>query len=193
MSDVLRAQRILDLAWADLPAHQRLLLENIGCTQRLAVASPLGSEVSALYLSADLGSLAASGRSRLDEALGVWVPALRLLVVNAAHPALEGLDEPSREHALAWVAWHEWGHALALNRASGEDVANGRRLLDGAPTGVSQFIRAARYRNREVTHELVAEMYALLMARRRRGATDKPKWLEEDLWELVTRTTDWTE
>lgn len=104
----------------------------------------------------------------------------------------EGLDDPTYEAALARIAWHEWGHALSVTRATGEDVTAGRRLLDLAPPAIADFIRRAGYGARENTHELVAELYALLMARRRRAQTGKPVWLHDQLYDLVRRLTGWT-
>ncbi len=92
----------------------------------------------------------------------MWIAELRLVLINAAHPALADLDDRSYEAMLARVAWHEWAHALSVVRASQEDVAAGERLITLAPDGVAGFIRRAGYRRSEYTHELVAEIYALL-------------------------------
>lgn len=89
------------------------------------------------------------------------------------------------------TAWHEWGHALSVVRCSEEDRAAGRKLLDLAPTGLQESIRQAGYRSADYTHELVAETYALLLARRRRGATGRPSWLDGEIYNLVKRATDW--
>lgn len=124
-------------------------------------------------------------------AVGVWVPSLKLVLLNAAHPALIGLDDASYEAVLARTAWHEWGHALSVARASVDDIANGGALLDLAPEGVAEFIRNGNYRSYEYTHELVAECYALLMSRRRRGQGGRPPWLADEIYELVRRVTGW--
>lgn len=50
--DLERAQQIVDLAWQDLPAAHRALLEAIGADQRRAVDRPLGQEVASLRRSA---------------------------------------------------------------------------------------------------------------------------------------------
>ncbi len=81
------------------------------------------------------------------------------------------------------------GHALSMYRADAEDVARGEELLALAPVGIAKNIRSGGYRRREIVHELVANLFALLMARRKAGGTGKPDWLEEQLWNLVTRTT----
>jgi hypothetical protein len=92
-------------------------------------------------------------------------------VVDVGHPQLVGLGERTAEAFIARIAWHEWGHALSLARCSPEDVSAGSRLLELAPDGVRETIRSAAYRRRDYTHELVAEIYALLIARHRRQAS----------------------
>ena len=67
------------------------------------------------------------------------------------------------------------------------------RLLDLAPEGVRDGIRRAGYRRREYAHELIAEVYALLMARRRRGQVGKPPWLDDEIYEFVRRVCGWSE
>ena len=66
-------------------------------------------------------------------------------------------------------AWHEWGHALSIGLCSAEDIAAGRRLLELAPEVIRESIRKGGYRSSQYTHELVANVYALLMIRRRQG------------------------
>jgi hypothetical protein len=116
-----------------------------------------------------------------------------VVLLNAKHDKFEGLNSDSFEAALARVAWHEWGHALSLDRATQEDVSEGPSLLRHAPGGIAETIRGGGYGSREITHELVAEIYALLMARRRRGVGGKPPWLADDLWALIVRVTEWSE
>lgn len=185
------SQEILNLAWEDQPRPQRVLLESIGCTQRRALSRPLGAEIAMLYSSAGHRSLPGAARRRLDAAIGVWVPELRVVLLNDSHPAFDDLDHSSYEAAIARVAWHEWGHALSLHRASDADVSDGPLLVATAPVGIAQVVRAGDYRDHDLVHELIAEIYSLLMARRRRGARGKPEWLNDRLWEVVTRTTDW--
>ena len=89
--------------------------------------------------------------------------------------------------------WHEWGHALSLARATTSDVAAGEYLLGLAPSGVGEYIRGQGYRQRQYTHEVIAEIYALLMARRRRGETGRPPWLDDELYDLLRRVCGWNE
>lgn len=186
------AEQIVRFAWQDLAAHDRQLLQNIGASQWQITTDALGQVVDYLWRSAGSARLPPSAVAELDRSAGVWIAELRLVVINAAHPALADLDDPSYEAMLARVAWHEWAHALSVVRADQDDVAAGERLVALAPEGVAGFIRRAGYRRSEYTHELVAEIYALLMSRRRRGQTGQPKWLDDEIYELVRRVSGWS-
>jgi hypothetical protein len=118
---------------------------------------------------------------------------LRLILVHASHPKLAGLDDATYEAFIARTAWHEWGHALSIVRCTPEDIAAGRRMLDLAPAGIREGIRDAGYRSSNYTHELVAETYALLMARHRRKASGRPLWLNNEIYNLVMRVTGWSD
>ena len=115
------------------------------------------------------------------------------MLVRLNHPHYEGLRRETVEQFLARVAWHEWGHALSLDRATDLDIEAGSNLLDLSPDAIERGIRSAGYGRKEFTHELVAETYALLMGRRQRGESGKPKWLAEEIWEMMKRVTEWTE
>jgi hypothetical protein len=186
-----RAKTLADLAWGDLPSDHRLLLANIGAAQRSVVDRPLGAYVDELLLSSGHPRLSARSRADLDRALGAWIEQLRLVVIDAGHPALVGLDDLSYEAMLVRAAWHEWGHALSLARATAADIAAGKQLANLAPAGVGEYIRRAGYRQRQYTHEVIAEIYALLMARRRRGEAGQPAWLDDRIYELVRRVCGW--
>jgi hypothetical protein len=118
---------------------------------------------------------------------------LRIIVVHAGHPKLAGLDDATYEAFIARTAWHEWGHALSVVRCTPEDIAAGHRMLDLAPPGIREGIRNAGYRPSNYTHELVAEAYALLMARHRRKASGRPLWLNNEIYNLVMRVTGWSD
>jgi len=188
-----RKQTVVDLAWRDLPPDHRLLLQNIGADERQVVDTPLGRYADDLLRSAGHTHLEAREQARLDEALGVWVAALNVVLIDAGHHQHAGLDDRTYEGALVRVAWHEWAHALGVVRATADDVAEGPRLLDRAPSGVREGIRCGGYRRRDYTHELIAETYALLMARRRRGQTGQPPWLDDAIYELVRRVCGWSQ
>jgi hypothetical protein len=182
---------IVKSAWGALPPAHRQLLESIGASQAAVVYEPLGATVDAMRQSADLRSLHPSTRRRLERALAVWVKDLKIVLINGGHPELAGLSPQSREQVIARLAWHEWGHALSLERCTPEDVAAGSRLLAIAPPGVRDGIRMAGYRAKDYTHEIVAETYALLMARRLRAGGEQPEWLDDRIYDLLKRVTEW--
>ncbi len=185
------AARVLGLAWADLPSGHRELLEAIGADGWDATARPLGTYADELLRSAGYPGLDLPARIGRDRARGLWIPELRVVLVNAVHPDYQGLDGPSCENALARVAWHEWGHALSLHGATREDLAAGQKLLDSLPSELADTIRLAGYLRREYTHEVVAEVYALLMVRRRKGVIGRPEWVSDQVNELIRRVVGW--
>jgi hypothetical protein len=152
------AEGIVKMAWAQLPPAHRQLLEEVGASQWAIVEEALGSPVHKLLRSAGHRGLSEKSRLQTDEAIAVWVPHLRIVVFNARHPVLAGLAPPESSRFLTRTAWHEWGHALSIARCTKEDLAAGPRLLDLAPTSVSNGIRGAGYLRSEYTHELVAEI-----------------------------------
>jgi len=188
-----QADRVVRSAWLSLPRDHRELLEEIGASQWQTADRPLGDAANRFLRSAGHPPLPDATRRELDDALGVWIPKLRIVLVDVGHPRLTDLDEKSREAFIAHIAWHEWGHALSVARCTPEDVSAGERLLDLAPAGVRDVIRAAAYRPRHYTHELVAETYALLIARRRRQASGRPPWLHDEIYKLMRRATGWSD
>jgi hypothetical protein len=193
VSEIERAQRVLHFAWLSLPTAHRALLESIGASQSQGVDQSLGRAADSFLRSAGHRGLSMATRHKLDLALGVWLQELRIILIDIGHPKLVGLDQATYEAFIMRTAWHEWGHALSVVRCSREDVAAGRTLLDLAPTGLRESIRQAGYRSNDYTHELVAEAYALLVARYRRGAAGRPSWLDHEIYSLVKRVTDWSD
>jgi hypothetical protein len=187
------ATRIVRLAWLRLPPAHRSLLEAVGASQWQIVNGPIGSIADDMLRSAGQPGLCPPARSRLDGALGAWVPGLQVLLINVGHAAVAGLDTKAYEAFVAHIAWHEWGHALSLARCSSDDVAAGDKLLASAPKGISEGIRSAGYGANNYTHEVVAETYALMMARRIRGHRDKPTWLDDKIYNLLKRVTGWVD
>jgi len=183
----------VQLAWRDLPSAHRQLLESVGAGQRRVVDQPLGMLVDDLLSSAGFATVSHRDRLELDRAAGVWVQQLQVVVIDAGHPALAELDDLTFEAMIARIAWHEWGHALSVVRTTADEVSAGGRLLDLAPEGVREGIRRGGYRHREYTYEVLAELYALLMSRRRRGQTGQPPWLHNELYELLRRVSGWNE
>lgn len=187
------ARRVMGRAWADLPSADRDALETIRAEQWDVTERPLGVYTDELRRSAGYASFPALELQREDAAAGIWIPELRLVLINVLHPSFRGLDKASLEWALARVAWHEWGHALAIHRATNEEVARGREILELIPKQMAENVRSADYRQREYTHEIVAEAYALLMIRRRQGVTGRPPWLAKEVYEIVRRVVGWSQ
>lgn len=121
-----------------------------------------------------------------DDALGVWMPELKLILINEAHPGLTSADTSTREALVTWAAWHEWGHALSVSGPP-HDPNEGVRLLGLAPEGIRERIRRANYPRGEYVHELTAETYALVMRERVEGRSGRPRWLPVEIYELMVR------
>ena len=187
------ARNIVERAWAALPAGDRRLLESIRADQWEVCRQPLGAYTDAMLRSADRGRLSAQEIARANAALGLWVPQLRVVLINEAHPAFDGLDPATLEWDLSRVAWHEWGHALSLDQATRRDIAAGERYLQLLPQALVRLVRGAGYRRSEYTHEVVAEIYSMLMIRRRLGQTGQPPWLHQEVYELVRRVAGWNQ
>lgn len=187
------ADDIVRRAWRDLPPKDRVLLEAISADQWQVCDRPLGTYTDELLLSAGRGSLPKEEIARANDALALWVQELRVVLINGRHPAFDGLDRPTLTYDLSRVAWHEWGHALSIDRAGEEDIAAGQRYVALLPEGLAKLVRQAGYRRREYTHEVVAEIYAILMIWRRQGKTRRPPWLHLEVYELVRRVAGWNQ
>jgi hypothetical protein len=187
------ADEIVQMAWEHLPSAHRNLLESIGASQWQVVSQPLGAATDAFMRSAGLPGLSRSAQTAGNAALAVWVKKLRIVLINEKHPKLVGLESTAREQFIAYLAWHEWGHALSMERCSSDDVADGTRLLALAPPGVREVIRTAGYRSKDYTHEVIAETYAMLMTRRLREGSGQPSWLDDEIYKLLRRMTEWND
>jgi hypothetical protein len=180
-------QELVQLAWDTLPGSHRRLLEQIGASRWEIVDRPLG-EVTRDLLQAPGRARQSRAQTEADNhALGIWVPELRLVLINEAHPAVLSTDQATREGMLTWVAWHEWGHALSVASHTPHDPNEGSRLLALAPPGIRERIRRANYPRREYIHELIAETYALVMRARIEGRPGPPTWLPNEIYQLITR------
>lgn len=188
-----RADEIVRGAWRELPLGDRNLLKTISAHQWQVCGRPLGAYADELLRSADRGSLPEGEIARANDALALWIPDLRVMLINESHPAFDGLDDPSLAYDLSRVAWHEWGHALSIDRTAEDDIAAGERYVELLPDALAMFVRQAGYRRREYTHEVVAEIYAILMIRRRQGTTGRPPWLHPEVYELVRRVAGWNQ
>lgn len=189
----MNAGEIVGQAWLELPRGDRSLLEAIGADQWQVCERPLGVVADEMLRSADCGPFPSSEIARANRAVALWVVHLRVVLVNEQHHAFGGLDSASVVYNLSRVAWHEWGHALSLDRAEHGDIAAGERLLGMLPEGFAKVVRTAGYRSNEYTHEIVAEVYSMLIGRRRVGQTGKPPWLPKEIYELVRRVVGWNQ
>lgn len=187
------ANDIVRRAWRDLPPRDRVLLETISADQWQICERALGTYTDELLRSAGRGSLPKEEIERANDALALWIQELRVVLINESHPAFDGLDGPTLTYDLSRVAWHEWGHALSIDRAEEEDIAAGERYVALLPEGLAKLVRQAGYRRREYTHEVVAEIYAILMIWRRQGKTGRPPWLHPEVYELVRRVAGWNQ
>lgn len=191
--DLAAARRVVDEAWRELPPPARSLLESIRAKAFEVTDRPLGRYASELRRSGGLDPLSPADQERADQAVGLWLPEPRLMLINLGHPSLRHLDATTLRYALARIAWHEWAHALSIHRATADDVGSGERLLGGVPRGLAENIRSSGYLRREYTHEIVAEVYAMLLLRRNfHDETDKPPWVSDEVYELVMRVTGWS-
>jgi hypothetical protein len=183
----LTSEALVRLAWDALPLSHRRLLMDVGASQWEIVDSGLGHASSERLQSAGEILPNEAQTATDDKALGMWVPDLRLVLINEAHPALLDADRATREALLTWVAWHEWGHALSVTNTSPHDPSEGARLLLLAPEGIRERIRRGNYPRREYIHELIAETYALLMRERIEGRPGQPSWLPSEIYQLIAR------
>ncbi len=189
----MNADQIVQRAWNELPVQDRRILEEIRADQWEVCAQPLGTYTTELLRSAGCAPLLPEQIASRNQALALWVPQLRIVLINEASEAFDNVDEPSAVYNLSRIAWHEWGHALSYDRATESDISSGERYLELLPEQMARFVRLAGYRRREYTHEVVAEVYSILMARRRLGQDGKPPWLNAEIYELVRRVAGWSQ
>lgn len=180
-------EELVQLAWDVLPSSHRRQLTLVGASQWEIVQVGLGHAAEERLISAGQRAPTKAQTAADDDALGMWVPALRLVLINELHPALVGTDPATREALLTWVAWHEWGHALSVTSSVPHDPSEGVRLLALAPDGIRERIRRGNYPRRDYIHELIAETYALLMRERIEGRPGQPPWLRDEIYQLISR------
>lgn len=88
------ADEIVRRAWRELPRGDRNLLEAISADRRQVCNRPLGRYTEELLRSADRRSLPEGEIARANDALALWIPDLRVMLINESHPAFDGLDWP---------------------------------------------------------------------------------------------------
>ncbi len=183
----LNTEELLRLAWDALPSPHRQLLTQVHAWQWEIVNEGLGQAVANRLRSAGHQVPDSAQTTADDKALGMWVPELRLMLINEAHPEILSADAATREALLMWVAWHEWGHALSVTSTSPHDPDEGATLLALAPEGLRERIRQGNYARREYIHELIAETYALVVRERIQGRLGQPLWLANEIYQLIAR------
>jgi hypothetical protein len=181
----------VERAMAALPAEHRRVLEGVGATEYATVYEPIGDAVDHFRRSAGLPGLLRAEKHRLANAYGVWIKDLSVVLIRGDHPRLRGLSSDAADQFVARTVWHEVGHVLSMERCSRDDRRNGRRLLELCPDGVAEDIRSANYAVSSYTHEVVAEVFAILMERRQYDRGGKPQWLDPEIYDLICRVTGW--
>jgi hypothetical protein len=140
-------------ARAALPAAHRALLDQLGVQETAIDDWPDG----VIDLYATLREPAPAHRE-LDGAAATWLNSLRTVAFNAPGllQAVHGLDRPTRRLLLSGIAWHEYGHALSVTRATREHRARGPELLALLPEGLRNTIDyPGRYRAGQVFEEVI--------------------------------------
>lgn len=165
--DVEQLPREIHAARRPLPGAHQEILDQIGVQETLVENWPAG--VIDLYRTLNEPAPAAS---ELDGSAAVWLDERRAVAFSAQflRSAIGGLNASSRRHIVAAVAWHEYGHALSVNRATVEHRRRGLELLGLAPPFIREAVdHPTRYRSSQVFDEVIAHVYVLLVARVRIG------------------------
>lgn len=183
---------IVKSARKQLPAAQRELLDELRVQEVLVSDWP--KELLDLYATI---KAAAPPANAFDGALAVWMGDLRIVAFNG--PIFEVAHSASSSrtvrYAIERVAWHEYGHALSATRASADQRRLGPRLLELAPSGIRELIEyPGLYRRREVFDEVIAHLYALMVARVvGEGDYRKPEFIDRELFDVFANVLMWPE
>lgn len=185
-------QALIRNARRRLPAGHRALLEQIGVQDAVVDEWPAG--VRELYET--LGE-AAPSVSRLADAIAVWLPGRRVVAYNGpllVHALGDTELTPStRQAAIDNIAWHEYGHAISVTRATPDMKREGPELVDLLPLGLRRAIDfPGSYRPREVFDEVIANVYALMIGRAVQ-LTDYgvPDFLHRDVYDAFRAVVPW--
>jgi hypothetical protein len=175
-----------------LPSSHRALLEQIGVQDAVVYDWPAGAQ--ALYETVRETPPRAED---LSDAVAVWLQALRVVAYNGAllsHALGDPeLSESMRQMTIDNVAWHEYGHALSVTRASAEDKRDGPRLVELLPPGLRRAVDyPGGYRPRQVFDEVVANVYALMISRLvHHDDYVVPDFLHVDLYDAFRAVVPW--
>jgi hypothetical protein len=112
-------------------------------------------------------------------------------VINL-YATLRGLDPPTRRLLLHGIAWHEYGHALSVTRATREHRERGPALLLLLPEGLRETIHyPGRYRTDQVFDEVIANVYALLVGRVQGDGYSPPAYLHPAVFSAFEEVIPW--
>jgi hypothetical protein len=130
----------------------------------------------------------------LAYAAAVWLDGLRMVVFNGplVDARTAGLTEEARTALVAYIAWHEYGHALSLTRSTPEQREGGVRLLELLPAGMRASIDyPGGYRRMEVFDEVIATVYTLLISRIRDHGYRIPEFLNSQIVHAFKEVIPW--
>jgi hypothetical protein len=176
-------------ARAALPANHRHLLDQLRLQEVAVEDWPRG----VINLYATLRE-PAPPPDALDAAAAVWLDGLRTVAFNVQllQRAVDGLNASTRRTVVARVAWHEYGHALSVVRATPEHRRRGIQLLALLPDAVRDAIDyPGRYRTSQVFDEIIATLYALLVGRVRTAGYVRPEYLDPDVFAAFKEVIPW--
>jgi hypothetical protein len=187
--DTARLLREIRSGRSQLPAAHRNLLTQIS-TREIAIDDwPEGLQD--LYRSINEQP---PGTAELAGAAAVWLDDLRTVAFNASllHELTNGLSDESREEVVARISWHEYGHALSLTMSTAEQRNDGVRLLNHLPDGMRKAIDyPGSYRRLQVFDEVIATLYALMIARVRTKGYGPPEFLHSDVFDAFKEVIPW--
>lgn len=146
-----------------VPASHRGLLEQIRVQDAVIDDWPAG--VQALY---ETLREAPPSLQAIGDAIAVWLPDRKVVAYNGPRLvlALSGVNDSTRQSVINNLAWHEYGHALSVERASDEMRNGGVQLLELLPEGLKAAIDyPGSYGLRQVFDEVIANVYAMMVGR----------------------------
>lgn len=176
-------------ARAQLPAEHRNLLAQIGTQEGVVQDWPTG--VQDLFRSVQE---VPPSDAALVNAAAVWLDGLRTVVFNGPlmQAATAGLTDASRKQLVAYIAWHEYGHALSLTRSTHEQRKSGVRLLGLLSDGMRASIDyPGGYSRLQVFDEIIATVYALLISRIRTDGYGVPEFLHPEIVQAFKEVIPW--
>jgi hypothetical protein len=175
-----------------LPASHRALLEQIGVQDAVIDGWPAG--VQGLYQTLRERPPTAE---QLADAVAVWLPQRKVVAYNG--PLLThaigqvDLSPSTRQASIDNIAWHEYGHALSVARASREMKRDGPRLVELLPAGLRHAIDfPGTYGPRQVFDEVIANVYALMIGRAiQLNDYGVPSFLHPDVYDAFQAVVPW--